>query len=238
MRQLVGKREASPFERDLLIDNDHRHLVLASFPADETGQSGNTFGQSDDQDLDPSVLQQRRHVRNRIDTELPPLAQGIAESLAIFLRGEQTGSERTPCSAVHVQDLLDRQVPLQPIDHFRLDPSSVPSRGTRMLAELHAFQLFDLIAEGEVDRPLMLPAPAGSGRAAKEIEHSCLRGLTGFCACEVARHRTSAPLPASRKLGYPFGRPAPPSAPAARASPARPGPVMKSYLKTGSTFTP
>ena len=75
------------------------------------------------------------------------------------------------------------------------------------------------------------------GRAAKKIEGSCLRVLTGFCACEVARHRTDAPLPASRKLGCPFGHPAPPSAPAGRASPARPGPGKKVYLKTSSTFT-
>ena len=30
----------------------------------------------------------------------------------------------------------------------------------------------------------------GSGRGAKKIEYSCLRVLTGFRACEVARRRT------------------------------------------------
>ena len=77
----------------------------------------------------------------------------------------------------------------------------------------------------------------GTGHVAKKIEDSCHRVLTGFCACEVARHRTYPPLPASRKLGCPFGRPAPPSAAAGRGSPARPRPGKKVYLKTSSTFT-
>ena len=80
---------------------------------------------------------------------------------------------------------------------------------------------------------------AGIGPAAgvqrKEIEDSCRRVLTGFRACEVACHRTYAPLPASRKLRRPFGRPAPLSASAERGSVAGRGLDQRVYIKTSIT---
>ena len=90
---------------------------------------------------------------------------------------------------------------------------------------------------GEVDRFLMLPVSDRQPVLRKNIEDSFRRVLTVFRACEVARHRTYPPLPASRKLTCPFGRAAPLSAPADRGSPARPGSGRKFHFKTVITFT-
>ena len=63
----------------------------------------------------------------------------------------------------------------------------------------------------------------GTRTGAKKVEKSCRGDLTGFCACELARHRTFQPLPASGKLTCPLGCTAPGSARAARRSIAGPG---------------
>ena len=73
--------------------------------------------------------------------------------------------------------------------------------------------------------------------AAKKVEKSCRGDLTGFCACELARHRTFQPLPASEKLTGPVGCTAPRSARAVRRFIAGPGRRKDVYLKTGSIFT-
>ena len=77
----------------------------------------------------------------------------------------------------------------------------------------------------------------GTRTGAKKVEKSCRGGLTGFCACEVARHRTFQPLPDSEKLTCPCGCTAPRSARAAGRFSAGRGREEDVYLKTGSIFT-
>ena len=72
---------------------------------------------------------------------------------------------------------------------------------------------------------------------AKKVEKSCCGDLTGFCACEVACHRTFQPLPASEELTYPFGCTAPGSACAARRFIVGPGREEDVHLKTVSILT-
>ena len=87
----------------------------------------------------------------------------------------------------------------------------------------------------------LIPEPCrrhcGTRTGAKKVEKSCRGDLTGFCACEVARHRTFQPLPAFRKLTCPFGCTAPHSARAAGRFSAGRGREEGVYLETGSIFT-
>ena len=87
----------------------------------------------------------------------------------------------------------------------------------------------------------LIPEPCrrhcGTRTGAKKVEKSCRGDLTGFCACELARHRTFQPLPASEKLTCPFGCTAPRSARAAGRFSAGRRREEDAYLKTGSIFT-
>ena len=87
----------------------------------------------------------------------------------------------------------------------------------------------------------LIPEPCrrhcGTRTGAKKVEKSCRGDLTGFCACEVARHRTFQPLPASEKLTCPFGCTAPRSARAAGRFIAGPGREKTCISKLGSIFT-
>ena len=120
-------------------------------------------------DLDPIVLKEGAHARDRVGPELPEVSQLVGLGVDLVLRRDAVGGKFVEPIDLgrDAEDVLDCQVAFKVVDDDRFRECAV-ARGSRgVLAELQAVERLDLGAHQEVEgylEGLGEPDEDGGGR--------------------------------------------------------------------------